>query len=105
MITSAITSRKRAKRISPLHQARAIHPEEGVILTQDLLHTLVLGLALAQAAGATTITMWLRMTTSGARSPSAGTRTPLRVMTGDIFIALTRVKLFLPPHCSNGKEK
>jgi hypothetical protein len=51
MIASAITSRKRATRpcimTSPLHQARAIHLEEGVILIQDLLCNLVLGLALA----------------------------------------------------------
>ena len=39
---------------SPLPQAPAICPEEGVNLIQDLLQVLVLilGLALAQAAGA-----------------------------------------------------
>jgi hypothetical protein len=68
MITSAITSRKRATRLCtmtcPLCRVRAILLEEGVLLAQDLLCALVLGLALAQAAGATTITMWLRMTAS-----------------------------------------
>ncbi len=48
----------------PLCRVRAILLEEGVLLAQDLLCALVLGLALAQAAGATTITMWLRMTAS-----------------------------------------
>jgi hypothetical protein len=35
----------------------AIHPKEGVDLVPDLLCTLVLALALAQAAGATKIIM------------------------------------------------
>jgi hypothetical protein len=51
MIASAITSRKRATRpcimTSPLYQTQAICPEEGGVLAQDLLCTLVLGLALA----------------------------------------------------------
>jgi hypothetical protein len=51
MIAGAITSRKRATRscimTSPLCQAQTVHPEEGVILAQDLLCTHVLGLALA----------------------------------------------------------
>jgi hypothetical protein len=76
MIASAITSRKRATRpcimTSPLCRAQAIRPEEGVVLAQDLFCALVLGLPLAQAAGATTITIWLRMTTSQTCSPSAG---------------------------------
>jgi hypothetical protein len=58
MIASVIISRKRATRpcimTSPLCQVPATHPEEGVNLAQDLLCTLVLALALAQAAGATT---------------------------------------------------
>jgi hypothetical protein len=57
MIASAITSRKRATRpctmTSPLRQAPAIHPEEGVDLVPDLLCALILILAHAQAAGAT----------------------------------------------------
>jgi hypothetical protein len=57
MIARAITSRKRATRpctiISPLRQAPAIHPEQGVDLVPDLLYALALILALAQAAGAT----------------------------------------------------
>ncbi len=47
---------------SPLCQARAICPEEGVVLVQDLLCALNLDLALAQAAGAPTTTMWPKMT-------------------------------------------
>ena len=100
MIASAMTSRKRATRpwimTSPLCWARAIFPEEEAVLAQDLLHTLVLGLALAQAAGATTIIMWLRMTASQARPPRTGTCTPLRVMTAGISITLTRAIPFLP---------
>jgi hypothetical protein len=68
MIATTITSRKKATRpfimTSPLHQAWAIHLDEGVVLAQDLLCALTPSLALAQAAGATTITMWLRMTAS-----------------------------------------
>ncbi len=82
---------------SPLCHAQAIFLEEGVILAQDLLCALDLVLALAQAAGAKTITMWLGMTASQACSPSTGTRTPPRVMTVDVYIALTRAIPFLPP--------
>jgi hypothetical protein len=85
------------KEQQPLCWAWAIRLEEGVVLAQDLLCALVLGLTLAQAAGATTITMRLRMTASQARSPSMGTRTPPRVMTADVSIALTRAIPFLPP--------
>jgi hypothetical protein len=42
---------------SPLCQAPAIRPEKGVDLVQDLLRALILGLALAQAAGAKTTIM------------------------------------------------
>jgi hypothetical protein len=101
MIASVITSRKRATRpcimTSPLCQMQAICTEEGVILAQDLLCALVLGLALALAAGAKATTMWLKMTASQVCYPSAGTRTPPRVMTADVFIALTRAIPFLPP--------
>ncbi len=86
---SLIKTRKRATRpcimTSPLHQAHAIHLEEGVILIQDLLCDLVLGLALAWAAGATTTPMWLKMTASQVRSPMAGTCTPQRVTMEDIY--------------------
>jgi hypothetical protein len=51
---------------SPLRQALAICLEEGVDLVQDLLCALVLGLALAQAAGATTIIMSTKMIASQA---------------------------------------
>jgi hypothetical protein len=58
MIASMITSRKKTMRpctmTSPPCQVWAICPEEVVVLAQDLLCPLVLGLALAQAAGATT---------------------------------------------------
>ncbi len=49
---------------SPLCQAPEICPEEGVNLVQDLLCALVLGLALAQATGATTIIMSTKMIAS-----------------------------------------
>jgi hypothetical protein len=42
---------------SPLCQAWAICPEKEGVLAQDLLHALILSLALAQAAGATTTIM------------------------------------------------
>jgi hypothetical protein len=90
---------------SPLCQAWAIRPEEAVVLAQDLLHVLVLGLALAQAAGATTITMWLRMTASRAHSPSTGTCTPLRVMMAGVSITLTRAIPFLPPSLLQRQRK
>ena len=90
---------------SPLHQVPAICLEEGVNLVPDHLCNLGLGLALAQAAGAMTITMWLRMTASQARFPSAGTRTPPRVMTADTSIALTRAIPFLPPSLLQRQRK
>jgi hypothetical protein len=66
MIPSAITPRKGATRpctmTSPLSQALAIYPEKEVDLIQDLLCALNLGLALAQAARATTIIMSTKMT-------------------------------------------
>jgi hypothetical protein len=68
MIASAITPRKRATRscimTSPLSQALAICPEKEVDLVQDLLHALNLGLALAQAVGATTTIMSIKMIAS-----------------------------------------
>ena len=90
---------------SPLCQAPAIHPEEGVDLIPDHLRALVLvlGLALAQAAGATATIMLIKMTTSLVQHPSkgihpsTGTRTPLRVTMVDAFIALTKEILSLPP--------
>jgi hypothetical protein len=47
---------------SPPSQAPAIHPKKEVILVQDLLCALDLGLALAQAARAMTIIMSAKMT-------------------------------------------
>ncbi len=49
---------------SPLSQALAICPEKEVDLVQDLLHALNLGLALAQAVGATTTIMSIKMIAS-----------------------------------------
>jgi hypothetical protein len=82
---------------SLLCQAWAICPEEGVVLAQDLLCALVLGLAVAQAAGAMAITMWPRVTASQVCYPSVGPHTPPRVMTEDVPIALTRAIPLLPP--------
>jgi hypothetical protein len=108
MIARVITSRKRATRTCimtrPLCLARAIHPNKGVILAQYLLRALVLGLALAQSAGATTITMWLRMTASHVCSQNADTRTPPRVMMVDISITLTWQYHFCHLLRSNGKD-
>ncbi len=83
MIESAITPRKRATRpcimTSPLCQARTIRPEEGVVLFQDLLCALVLGLALTGAAGATTTTMWPKMTTGCIHPSCAWLGNPLGI--------------------------
>jgi hypothetical protein len=66
MLASMITPKKRATRpcimTSSLSQAPAICPEKEVDLVQDLLCTLNLSLALAQAARATTIIMLTKMT-------------------------------------------
>jgi hypothetical protein len=101
MIASTITPRKRATRpcimTSPLSQALAICPEKDVNLVQDLLHALNLGLTLAQAVGATTIIMSIKMIASQAQSLSASIRTSPRVTTADAFIALTKAILSLPP--------
>ncbi len=84
---------------SPLCWAQATCPEEGVNLVQDLLCALVLslGLALTQAAGATTTIMLTMMIASQACSPSVSAHTPLRVMRADVSIALIRGILSLPP--------
>ncbi len=101
MIASVIAPRKRVTRpcimASPLCQAWVICPEEGVVLVQDLLCALVLSPVLAQAAGATTITMWPKMTAGQIRPSSAGTPTPPRVTMADASIALIRAIPFLPP--------
>jgi hypothetical protein len=101
MIASVITQRKRATRPcimnSPLSQAPAIRPEKEVDLVQDLLCALNLGLALAQAVGATTTIMSIKMIASQAQPPSTGTHTPPRVTMADAFIALTKAILSLPP--------
>ncbi len=81
---------------SPLCQAPANRPEEGVDLVPDLLRTLVLVLALAQAAGATKKKMLNNMIASQAQPPNAGVCIP-RTMMMDITIARTRAVTFLPP--------
>ncbi len=82
---------------SPLPQAPAICPEEGVDLIQDLLQVLVLilGLALAQAAGAKATIILNKMIASQAQPPSVVICTP-RTMRTDITITQTRVIPFLP---------
>jgi hypothetical protein len=100
MITSAITSRKRATRpcimTSPLCQAPAICPEEGGNLVPDLLCLLPLGLALAQAAGVTTTIMLTKMIASQVQPPSRDICTSRTTMM-DITIAWTKAISFLPP--------
>ncbi len=82
---------------SPLSQALAICLEREVDLVHDLLQALNLSLALAQAVGATTIIMLIKMIASRAQPLSASTRTLPRVMMADAFIALTKAIVFLPP--------
>jgi hypothetical protein len=89
---------------SPLPQMPAICPEEGVDLVPDHLRALVLalGLALAQAAGATTTIMLTKMIAIRVQPPSMGIHpsmdiyTPRTTMT-DVTIALTKAILSLPP--------
>jgi hypothetical protein len=89
---------------SPLHQAPAICLEEGVDLVPDHLCALVLalGLALAQAAGATTTIMLTKMIASQVQPPSTGIHpstgicTPRMTMM-HITIARTKGILSLPP--------
>ncbi len=81
---------------SPLCQAPAICPEEGVNLVPDLLSALALVLALAQAAGATKTIMSNNMIASRAQPTNTGVRIP-RIMMTDITIAQTRAIAFLPP--------
>jgi hypothetical protein len=86
-------------------QAPTILLKEGVDLVPDHLRALVLvlGLTLAQAAGATATIMLIKMTAglvqhpSKGIHPSTGTCTPLRVTTADAFIAQTTGILSLPP--------
>ncbi len=83
---------------SPLSQAPAIYLEKEVNLVQDLFCILNLGRAFAQAARATAIIMSTKMTVGQIHPSSTGTRTPLRVMMADAFIALTKAILSLPPY-------
>ncbi len=88
---------------SPLCQALAICLEEGFDLVPDHLCNLglALGLALAQAAGATTTIMLTKTTASQVQPPSTGIHpstgicTPKTTMT-DITIARTKATLSLP---------
>jgi hypothetical protein len=85
-------------------QALEICLKEGVDLIPDHLCTLVLnlGLALAQAAGATTTIMLIKMIASQVQHPSMGIHpsrgicTPRTTM-ADAFIAQTKAILSLPP--------
>jgi hypothetical protein len=89
---------------SPLCQAPAICPEEGVDLVPDHLCalSLSLGLALAKAAGATTTIMSTKTLTSQVQPPnmsihpSTGIRTPRMTMM-DITITQTKAILSLSP--------
>ncbi len=96
---------------SPLCQAPAVCPEEGVNLIPDHLHALGLALILAQATGATATIMLTKTTASQVQHPStgihpsAGTRTPPRVMAADASIAQTKAILYLPPSPLQGKEE
>jgi hypothetical protein len=80
---------------SPLCQAPAICPKEGVDLVPGLLCTLVLVLAFAQAAGAMKTIMLNNMIASQVQPPNAGVCIP-RTMMMDITIARTRAIAFLP---------
>ncbi len=82
---------------SPLSQALAICPERGVDLVQDLLHALNLGLALAQAVGATNTITLTKMIASRVQPASTSTRTPPRVTMADAFITPTKAIVFLLP--------
>jgi hypothetical protein len=85
-------------------QAPAICPKEGVDLIPDHLCALVLilGLALAQAAGVTATIMLTKMIASRVQypsmsiHPSTGICTPRTTMT-DTFITRTKAILSLPP--------
>ncbi len=81
---------------SPLRQAPAICPEEGIDLVPDLLCALALILALAQAAGATKTIMSNNMIASQAQPPNASVRIPRTIMT-DFTIVRTRAIGFSPP--------
>jgi hypothetical protein len=83
---------------------QATRPEKGVALGQDLLCPLIFGLALAQAARATTTIMWQLMIASKAHSPSTGICTPMMTMT-DITITRTRTILYLPPSLLQQQRK
>jgi hypothetical protein len=102
MIASVITPKKRVTRpctmTGPLCHAPAIHPKEGVNRVQDLLRALILllGVALAQAAGATTTVMLTKMIASQAQPQSMGF-CALRTTMTDITIARTKAILFFPP--------
>jgi hypothetical protein len=81
---------------SPLCQAPAIRPEEGVDLVPDLLCALTLVVVLAQVAGATKTIMSNNMIASQAQPPNVGVCIP-RTMMMDITIIWTRVMAFSPP--------
>jgi hypothetical protein len=86
--------------MTSLHcQVPAIHLEEGVNLVLDHLCALSLGLALAQAAGATTTIMLTKTIASRLQPPSIGIHpstgicTPRTIMM-DITIARTKSMMY-----------
>ncbi len=94
-------------------QAPAICPKEGVDLIPDHLCALilVLGLALAQAAGATATIMLIKTIASLVQHPSkgihpsTGTRTPPRVTTVDVSITRTKAIVFATFSAPKAKKK
>ncbi len=87
---------------SPLCQVPAICLEEEVDLVPDLL--CILGLALAQAAGATTTIMLTKMIASRVQPPSMGIGTPRMTMM-DIGCPDKSDTIFAPFSAPNAKKK
>ncbi len=94
-------------------QVLAICPKEGVDLVPDHFHALflILGLALAQAAGATATIMLIKTTASLVQHPSkgihpsTGTHTPPRVTMADAFNARKKQYRLCHLLCSESEEE
>jgi hypothetical protein len=82
----------------------AIYSEEGVDLVQDLPCILVLGLALAQVAGAMATIISFKMIASQMQPPNAGICTMRMTMTDNI-IPRTKTIPFLPPSLLQRQRK
>jgi hypothetical protein len=108
MTPGTITSRKIATgpciMTSPLCQVPEICPEKGVNLVPDLLHVCILGLALAQAAGATTTIMSTMTIASQVQPSSMGICIPRTTMM-DIPIASTKKTIFATFSAPKAKKK